>query len=399
MALEKGGLVETDRGRALVDALQVIVASEQARATRPGAPRARLDAAVTRWSLGVPLPTDVLGLVAAVRTPAQSETPDLPARQEVLDRVELVGVAAVARRQVSEALTDSLTGLPSRARLQDEVQRLIAASSRTRTSLTAVMLDVDGLKQINDEQGHAAGDAALAEVGRAINAHLRKADRAFRWGGDEFALFLPGATADETHAVVERIQRSCAAATSAGVATHSGVAGDTDVAAWLARADAELYAGRRERRPVPKVAGRRHRFVEAALLGLTAAVAASTGWYGVSAVSHTVGVPPSPGPAAQASAPRSAVVVASAPRPVEAPVGRGTHAPVRPEAVPAVRVQPAPVTVAHPAVRPAVVPDVTPVLTVPRPAAPVPAVPEPAPSAGLVRGLLDAVGGVLHALV
>lgn len=271
-----------------LDALRQIVVRAEGR--EPGVPL-RMDPAVTRWSRAVPSPADVLALVATVRF----ETKSCARRDEILQRVERVGVAAVADRQVRAALTDPLTGLATRARLEDEAQHLMAVSTRGSRPLTAVVLDVDGLKQINDVQGHAAGDAAIAEVGRAVRAHIRRTDRAFRWGGDEFVILMPDTTSEGARVVLERLQRSCATATSAGLDTYDAAV-DQDVAGWLARADAELYRSRRDRRgttsshahgasrPSRLHAGRRT--VELALVGLAAISASTAGWFTATEAAH-----------------------------------------------------------------------------------------------------------------
>ena len=89
------------------------------------------------------------------------------------------------------SMTDALTGLPNRhafqARLRDEWRR----SRRYRAPLALLLIDVDGLKPVNDEQGHEAGDRVLREVAGAIRHTLRGTDIGARWGGDEFAIIAP----------------------------------------------------------------------------------------------------------------------------------------------------------------------------------------------------------------
>lgn len=103
------------------------------------------------------------------------------------------------------AQTDPLTGLANlrafRTRLADEVKR----ARRYRTSLTCVMADMDHLKPINDELGHAAGDRAIAAVAAVIRSELRETDFGARYGGDEFVLLLPHTGGDEGRILAERI--------------------------------------------------------------------------------------------------------------------------------------------------------------------------------------------------
>jgi diguanylate cyclase (GGDEF)-like protein len=93
------------------------------------------------------------------------------------------------------SLTDALTGLANRhafqIRLRDEWRR----SRRYRTPLALLLIDVDGLKQVNDRQGHEAGDRILREVAGAIRHTLRSTDAGARWGGDEFAIIAPNTSA------------------------------------------------------------------------------------------------------------------------------------------------------------------------------------------------------------
>lgn len=255
----------------------------------------RVDQAATVWSRQVPAPTDVLDLVAEVREPRLGAR-----RSDALRRVEHVAVAAIAQRLVREALTDGLTGLATRARLEDEVQHMMAMAARSGAPLTAVMIDLVGLKQINDQQGHQAGDDAIAEAGRAIRANVRRSDRAFRWGGDEFALFMAGSTAEDALEVVGRIRAGSRTQLSAGVATHSGAADDTDIVAWLARADADLYARRQQERaplgarvPVPAPA-RRPRLAGLLLPLVATATASTVGWFGATNAASTFQQPAAP---------------------------------------------------------------------------------------------------------
>jgi two-component system cell cycle response regulator len=102
------------------------------------------------------------------------------------------------------AQTDPLTGLANlrafRTRLADEVKR----ARRYRTPLTCVMADMDNLKPVNDELGHAAGDRAIAAVAAVIRAELRETDFGARYGGDEFVL-LPHTSGEDGRTLAERI--------------------------------------------------------------------------------------------------------------------------------------------------------------------------------------------------
>jgi diguanylate cyclase (GGDEF)-like protein len=104
-----------------------------------------------------------------------------------------------------DALIDGLTGLGNHRAFQDELARQLEVSKRMELPLALVLIDVDELKVVNDTQGHADGDRLLEAVGRVTASVLRRSDRAFRVGGDEFAILLPVSDADTAMAVGRRI--------------------------------------------------------------------------------------------------------------------------------------------------------------------------------------------------
>ena len=107
-----------------------------------------------------------------------------------------------------DARLDPLTGLGNHRAFQEELGRQVAQAGRDERPLSIAILDLDDLKRLNDTDGHAAGDELLAGVGRLIRASLRPVDRAFRVGGDEFALLLPETDAETAYSVVRRLLAS-----------------------------------------------------------------------------------------------------------------------------------------------------------------------------------------------
>lgn len=101
--------------------------------------------------------------------------------------------------------TDPLTGLWNRRHLRARLHEELARASREGNPLALLLLDLDGLKGINDRNGHAAGDDALRRVAGCLRATCRAADITARHGGDEFAVIAPGTDAPHAMDLAERI--------------------------------------------------------------------------------------------------------------------------------------------------------------------------------------------------
>lgn len=106
------------------------------------------------------------------------------------------------------ALVDGLTGLGNHRSFQEAFESEMSRAQRYGQDLSLVLLDLDEFKLVNDAQGHAVGDSLLAEVGRLIRRQIRRSDRAFRIGGDEFALILPQTAADGAQQLARRLLAS-----------------------------------------------------------------------------------------------------------------------------------------------------------------------------------------------
>jgi diguanylate cyclase (GGDEF)-like protein len=104
-------------------------------------------------------------------------------------RFQLQRGAEVERRL---ARVDSVSGLANRRAFDEALTVEIARAERHGDPMSVALVDLDGLKRINDRFGHLTGDRMLAEVARALESSMRSNDRCFRWGGDEFAVLLPG---------------------------------------------------------------------------------------------------------------------------------------------------------------------------------------------------------------
>ena len=112
-------------------------------------------------------------------------------------------------RARAEALRDTLTGLGNHRAFQEDVERQWAICQRSGRSMALAILDLDDFKRINDSSGHGAGDLLLRQAATTIASYIRRSDRAFRVGGDEFALVLPDTDADQAQLMVRRLLAAC----------------------------------------------------------------------------------------------------------------------------------------------------------------------------------------------
>lgn len=124
---------------------------------------------------------------------------------------ESIGMAlanlALRDRLQELALKDPLTNLGNRRELDRQVALLADVAERAGTRLSCLMIDVDHFKRFNDTYGHEAGDAVLREVGRVLASVPGGRDLAFRYGGEEFTVLLPGVDVDAASATAEDIRR------------------------------------------------------------------------------------------------------------------------------------------------------------------------------------------------
>jgi diguanylate cyclase (GGDEF)-like protein len=168
------------------------------------------------------------------------------------------GVGAVFRtltwRQKYELLQaasahDPLTGIYNRGFFNEILRTQIATASRTNTSLSLLMADIDLFKQINDTKGHQEGDRVLAAVAAALGSCFRASDYVCRYGGEEFAIVLPHTERDNARLLAEKARRRIAdlmlgpkVTVTVGVATYPVDAGSADELVRVV--DERLYEGK-----------------------------------------------------------------------------------------------------------------------------------------------------------
>ena len=205
-------------------------------------------------------PVPVAMAIAVVRYGAVRGDPACPStaggartsRRSSRDFIELREAYDRARL---DSLLDGLTGLGNHRAFQEELDARIAQARDDEQTLALVMIDVDDLKTINDEKGHAAGDDLLRSVAQIMRANLRRGDGAYRTGGDEFALLLPGCDAESAEVIANHLLASAlsgnhgrtgAFSVTIGISAFPGPS--TDRHQIIHHADAALYAGKRHGR-------------------------------------------------------------------------------------------------------------------------------------------------------
>lgn len=109
------------------------------------------------------------------------------------------------------ATTDELSGMHNRRSLQHRLKFEVARARRFRTPLTALMIDLDHFKHVNDEHGHLVGDKVLAEVCRLVRENVRVIDIAGRYGGEELCVLLPNTPLEGAHKLAENLRAKIAA--------------------------------------------------------------------------------------------------------------------------------------------------------------------------------------------
>jgi diguanylate cyclase len=158
---------------------------------------------------------------------------------------------------VSEARTDSLTGLANRRAFDEELARRLADWRRHGVPVSVLIVDVDDFKRFNDRHGHLVGDAVLHAVARTLNGAMRESDLTTRFGGEEFAVVLPNTSIAEAGQAAERARlaiqqhvvryenRSLQVTVSCGAA--QALQGEHS-ASLINRADAALYCAKKSGR-------------------------------------------------------------------------------------------------------------------------------------------------------
>jgi diguanylate cyclase (GGDEF)-like protein len=150
------------------------------------------------------------------------------------------------------AVSDPLTGLANYRRLLDVLENETERTNRTGRPFSVLLLDLDGLKKINDSYGHLVGSRAICRLADILRIHCRAVDTAARYGGDEFALILPESKEDDAHRVANRIREVLASdeeqpslSASIGISVYRG--DGERIEKLLSEADQDLYSEKAKR--------------------------------------------------------------------------------------------------------------------------------------------------------
>jgi diguanylate cyclase (GGDEF)-like protein len=193
----------------------------------------------------------VIGSVLVARKKTIGERERNRVRDSVVQAAPILANQRNLALAETRAASDALTGLPNRRAADETLKRMAAHAGRRVSPLSAILIDLDHFKQINDIHGHEQGDNALAAVGQILSSTLRASDFAARYGGEEFLVLLPDTDRVKACDVAEKLRVAIAGAeisnvgsltASFGVATLPDDAGEPDQ--LIRKADRALYAAK-----------------------------------------------------------------------------------------------------------------------------------------------------------
>jgi diguanylate cyclase (GGDEF)-like protein len=164
--------------------------------------------------------------------------------QMIIQRSMIATAHAWAALLADAALTDPLTGLGNRRAFERDLERHTGWSRRHKKSFAVAIVDVDGLKAVNDSLGHAAGDEVLTRVGTGLREVTRTEDGSYRLGGDEFGILLVAEHTVDADVIEARLLHHDVPPVTVGMAATP----PDDPATLVAIADARMYERRRLRR-------------------------------------------------------------------------------------------------------------------------------------------------------
>jgi diguanylate cyclase (GGDEF)-like protein len=175
----------------------------------------------------------------------------VPTVMLVMVSIVVTALASSDAEHRTAAALDPLTGMLNRHGLAGRFGELSAQAQRTGRPISVAIIDVDGFKGVNDEHGHGRGDAVLRAIASTITAHLRPFELAYRIGGDEFVIVLPGVSLEDAVGVAERMRTRVRGTRPGGlqltlsIGVSSATGEDATYEALFAQADEALYRAKR----------------------------------------------------------------------------------------------------------------------------------------------------------
>ncbi len=213
--------------------------------------RDRLESSDLEFLFPIKSHTRLIGILALGKKISQSlySHEDI---EQIKSMANQAGIIIDNARMYSQAVTwantDGLTELYNHRHFHERIDQEIARGARFGSMFSLIMLDIDHFRIFNDNYGHLAGDEVLRKVARCIENSIRSVDMAFRYGGEEFAIILPGTALNDAYKAAERIRNTIEVKASPGTIPVTASLG---ISNWpidgmnkeevIARADAALY--------------------------------------------------------------------------------------------------------------------------------------------------------------
>jgi diguanylate cyclase (GGDEF)-like protein len=169
-----------------------------------------------------------------------------------IDRAMLLAARWGFEQLERDVRIDPLTGVGNRRAFDIEIRRELGRVARHGGGFCLVILDLDGLKAVNDTLGHTVGDARLQALGAGLRDSTRLEDSSYRLGGDEFALLMPDSSCEQAELVIRRVAEAAMPTRFSWGLSCAPEDGDT-VEALVEAADARLYHQRSEARRLGRV--------------------------------------------------------------------------------------------------------------------------------------------------
>lgn len=174
---------------------------------------------------------------------------------------ELISLRARVKKLESDVHRDELTGLYNRRHFNQTTQQELERTKRTGLPTSLILIDIDNFKRVNDNYGHPTGDLAIQHVANAITHNLRRLDIACRYGGEEYAIILPGTPINTAISVAGRLRkqvvtvpiilpqgRHLSLSASLGVSTADSKNTDLSMHTLVTQADKALYQAKKKGR-------------------------------------------------------------------------------------------------------------------------------------------------------